>query len=93
MSYESRIPVPIHVGETEPEGKVAVDLEESSVRLVVVTDQISVRTVAEGRVRRVFAVAQLVVSAFAHVELNWPAPCHRSVTGAVAAGVRQTEPA
>jgi hypothetical protein len=46
--YESSVPVPIHVDESEVEQHLAPDLIETSVRLVVGLDHLSVSPVAEG---------------------------------------------
>ena len=59
----------------------------------MVFDQLTMGPVAEGSVGTVLAVAQLVVSALAHVEVDRPASRQHSVAGAIAAGIRQTQAA
>jgi hypothetical protein len=60
---------------------------------VVVFDQLTMSPIAEGSIRTVFAVAQLVVSALAYVEIDGSASGQHSIAGSVAAGVCQTQSA
>lgn len=43
----SRVPVPIHVAETSPEGKVTPDLVETSVGRVVVPEHFPMSAIAK----------------------------------------------
>jgi len=61
--------------------------------LVVIFDDVSVRSVAEGRIGGVLAVAELVVSAFIDVEADRSASSDTRVAWAVAAGIAETHPA
>lgn len=54
---------------------------------------VAMRAITERSVRRLLAVAQLVVSALAHVELHRSAASHTTVAGIVAARVSQTHSA
>lgn len=89
----SRVPVPIHVHESEVESNLSPDLIEAPVGLVVILNDISVSSVAEGRIGRILAVAELVVPALTDVEGDRSAPSYGCVTGAVTAGVAQTQSA
>ena len=93
MYSRSSVPVPEHVAEAQVEGDVAPDLVEAAVRLVVVPDHVPVRAVAEGRVGRELAVAQLVVAALGDVEVHRAAARHVVVAVAVAVRVGEREPA
>ena len=53
----------------------------------MVSDEITMSSIAERSVGAVLTVAKFIVSAFADVELNGSAASHASVTGSVAAGV------
>ena len=71
MCYvRSRVPIPIHIDETEVESDLAPNLQEPPMGLMVIFDDVSVRSVAEGRIGGVLAVAELVVSAFVDVEAD-----------------------
>lgn len=93
MLVRSRVPVPIHVHKSEVESNLSPDLIEASVGLVVVLDDIPVGSIAEGRIGRILAVAQLVVPALTHVEGDRSAPGYSCVAGSVATGVGQTQSA
>ena len=88
----SRIPVPIHVHEAQKVDDLAPHFVESAVGLVVVLDELAVRSVAEGGVGRVLAVAELVVPALGDVELDGPAASDAGVARAVAARTAEREP-
>lgn len=96
MSYlceRSRVPIPIHVKEAQPKWIVCVDFVKSSVSFVMEFDEVSMSSIAEGSVRWVFAIAQLIVSTLAHVELNWPATSDSRVTGSVTTRIGLTHSA
>ncbi len=46
--YESRIPVPIHVDESKVESDLTPDFIESSVSFMMIFDDFSVSSIAEG---------------------------------------------
>ena len=87
LELRSRIPIPVHVDASEPEWKVTPDFVEPSVSGMVVSDEVTMSSIAERSVGAVLTVAKFIVSAFADVELNGSAASHASVTGSVAAWV------
>lgn len=76
---KSRIPIPIHVDETQKVNDLTPNFVEASVGLVVVLDELAVSAVAEGRVGRVLAVADLVVAALGHVVGDGSAASHAGI--------------
>lgn len=74
-TFKLSIVVPEDVDPTAVEEDLAHDLVETSMASVEVLHDVSVGAVAEGSIRAVLAIADLVVAALAHVEE------HRSVSG------------
>lgn len=55
---------------------------------MVIPDHIPVGPIAEGRISRVLAITQLIISTLRHVVRDRPAASHCGVAGTVAAWVR-----
>jgi hypothetical protein len=82
--YESRIPVPIHVDESKVESDLTPDFIESSVSFMMVFDDFSVSSIAEGCVSWVLAIAKFIVTTLIDVEWDWTAPGYSCIACSIA---------
>ena len=90
---ESGVPVPVHVDKAKPKGDVSPDFVEATVCFMVVSNQISMGSIAERSISRVLAVAQLVVSAFANIKLDRATSSHSRIACSITCRIGKAQSA